>query len=84
MYSCTLYLDDELAGCGYDVDYKYAATNSYVDAMQMTGVNASIYWESFPSLKQAVAMACTVSINNQFIYVIGGFVGHNPGNGKIP
>ena len=60
-------------GCGYDNDYKYAAVNEYVDVMTMTGANASTYWEMFPVLEKAVAMTCLVSINNEFVYVIGGF-----------
>ena len=68
-----LFGDKLEVGCGYEPDYKYAHTNLNVNAMPLTGVNASTYWEMFPDVKQELAMTCAVTVNDQFIYLIGGF-----------
>ena len=73
-----LFGDKLKIGCGYEPDYKYAHTSNYVSAMPLTGVNASIYWEMFPDVKQELSMTCAVAVNNQFIYLIGGFHDFSP------
>ena len=60
--------------CGYGSDYKYFASCwGDVFAMPLTGINATIHWEYYPSLILPVGMACSVTINDEYIYVIGGF-----------
>lgn len=60
--------------CGYDSEYKYFASAwGEVKAMPLTGINATVGWDYYPSLVLAVGMACTVSVNDEYIYVIGGF-----------
>ena len=60
--------------CGYDNLYKYSAAYwGEVQVMPLSGVNATLNWDWLESLVLHVAMACSVSVNDQYIYVIGGF-----------